>query len=169
MLETVSESRFNMWRAIFAMAHADNIITKEEEKFMREGLENYPFSKEQRQILEEDIKTAQNVGDCFQKITSHQDRSDFFVFARLLVWCDGDFDIQEQRILTEIQKIHISTLDFKELMEDVQLSFDDDEKEAMRRRTNALYEDIKNDKPSNGGFFGGILRKMLKPQTDQRD
>ena len=29
----MTDSRYNMWRAIFAVAHADNVISPEEEKF----------------------------------------------------------------------------------------------------------------------------------------
>ncbi|MBL4588960.1 MAG: TerB family tellurite resistance protein [Alphaproteobacteria bacterium] len=163
MTEQISESRFNMWRAIFAMAWADSVITEDEEKFMRDAIERYPFTEDQREVLELDMTKEQHVGTCFSHITEQQDRSDFFVFARLLVWCDGDFDEQEQYIMTELKKVHISSLDFETMVKDVSLSFEDDEKEAMKKNMRAMYAELqKESKDSSGGFFGGVIRKMWK-------
>ncbi len=160
---SVTDSRFNMWRAVFAMAHADNIITESEEKFMREAIDTYPFSDDQKQVLELDMSKQQHVGRCFSNITDQQDRSDFFTFARLLVWCDGDFDEQEQMILTELKKVHISTLDFQTMVKDVRMSFEDNEKEEMKMRMRKMYAELqKQEKEEQGGFFAGLIKKMRK-------
>lgn len=167
MTEELSESRFNMWRAVFAMAHADDIITEQEDAFMREAIAKYPFSENQKEILELDITKKQHVGACFAKIIEQQDRSDFFTFARLLVWCDGDFDEQEQFILTELKKVHISTLDFQTMVKDVKLSFEDDEQEQMKKRMREMYADLQREKQEdNGGFFGSVIRKMWKSSSN---
>lgn len=163
MTYEISESRFNMWRAVFAMAHADDVITDQEETFMTEAIEKYPFSETQKDILKKDMRTKQHVGQCFASITEQQDRSDFFTFARLLVWCDGDFDEQEQFILTELKKVHISSLDFQTMMKDVKLSFEDEEKDEMRRKMREMYASLqKEQQEDNGSFFGSVIRKMWK-------
>ncbi len=158
----VSESRFNMWRAIFAMAHADDIVSEEETKFMKEAIERYDFSDKQREVLELDIKSPQHVGTSFSRITDSQDKSDFFTFARLMAWCDGDFDEQEQLILTELKKVHIKTLDFDTLVKDVKLSFEDEEHEEMKKRMRDMYADLSGDPKSKGSIFGAVINKMWR-------
>ncbi|NCC21325.1 MAG: TerB family tellurite resistance protein [Alphaproteobacteria bacterium] len=113
MSKKITESRFYMWRAIFAMAHADGIVTAEESEFMTEYLEHVDFSDAQRKILEEDMRSQQSVPDMFAKITEQSDRSQFFYFARLLAWCDGDFDAQEQAILDKLKVSHLAGLDME--------------------------------------------------------
>ena len=39
----VSESRFYMWRTLFSVAHADNVVTDEEIAFMAHILEDINF------------------------------------------------------------------------------------------------------------------------------
>ena len=43
----VSESRFYMWRTLFAVAHADNVVADEEVEFMAHILEDVEFSDHQ--------------------------------------------------------------------------------------------------------------------------
>ena len=45
MTNNVSESRFYMWRAIFALAHADHIVTDEEYRFMQKALDTENFQR----------------------------------------------------------------------------------------------------------------------------
>ena len=63
MSEGISESRFKMWRAVFAMAHADGLVTDHEKSFMENYLEKVPFSPEQREILREDMRDPELLGD----------------------------------------------------------------------------------------------------------
>lgn len=130
MTSGVSESKFNMWRAIFALAHADHVVTHEERRFMHRALATEGFSETQKRILEEDMETPQNITEMFMKIREQADRSRFFYFARMLLWCDGDFAAQEQAILTRLQGIHNRTLDFGRIGE-VDLKLEDDEKEWL--------------------------------------
>ena len=107
----VSESRFYMWRAIFAMAHADGVVTEEESDFLHEYLANVNFTKDQVAELKKDLKYPQDVGAMFSKISEQSDRAQFFYFARLLAWCDGDFDEQEKIILDKLRSSHIANID----------------------------------------------------------
>ncbi|MCB9991132.1 MAG: TerB family tellurite resistance protein [Rhodospirillales bacterium] len=94
----ISESRFNMWRAVFAMAHADHVVTAEERAFMENYLNRVAFSEEQRAVLRQDMIEAQDIYELFAEISDAEDRGAFFQFARELCWCDGDFDAQEEMI-----------------------------------------------------------------------
>lgn len=144
----VSESKFNMWRAIFALAHADHVVTEEERKFMQKALATEGFSPEQKRILEGDMEVSRDIRNMFMRITDQADRSRFFYFARMLLWCDGDFAAQEQAILTELQRAHNKTLDFSEIGV-VGLRLEEDEKEW-------LLEDV-----SKGRSAGGLWDRFL--------
>lgn len=122
MSEHVNESRFYMWRAIFAMAHADGVVTPEETEFLTEYMTSMPFSDEQRKTLMDDLGRPQDIGDMFSKIEDPADRTRFFFFARMLVWSDGDFDAQERRILDKLKKAHLSDSDLDRVTRDVRES-----------------------------------------------
>lgn len=103
--EPITESRFYMWRAVFAMAHVDGFLALEEQEQLYKYLETINFSKEQAGILREDVATAQPVDDMFAKITLYADKREFFELARALVWCDGDLDAQEALILEHLKGV----------------------------------------------------------------
>lgn len=125
---SVSDSKFNMWRAVFALAHADHVVTEEERRFMYKVLATENFSGAQKNILEEDMEIARDIPDMFMSITDPKDRSRFFYFARMLFWCDGDFAAQEQKILTELQRAQCGMAD---LSADTGLRLENDEKEWL--------------------------------------
>ena len=128
---SVSDSRFYMWRTIFAMAHADHQVTENEQSFMRDALKGEKFSKKQRQILEEDIKSPQNAADMFLKIDEQEDRSRFFYYARMLCWCDGQFDEQEQEIIIRLRQLHAKNIDFDRLLKSLDMVLEEEQKEML--------------------------------------
>lgn len=133
MSGAMTESRFYMWRAVFAIAHADRVVTAEERSFLYKVLADHPFSETQIRVLEADIDHAQDPGRMFEKITDQNDRSTFFHYARALVWCDGDFGAQEQKIMIALRKSHIETIDYEALANTMQLELDEDEKFSVKR------------------------------------
>lgn len=118
----LTTSRFYMWRAVFALAHADGVVTHEEAQFLSRHLARLPLTAEQREILTEDVREPQNPSLMFSRISNQVDRKDFFVHARLLVWCDNDYDAQEQKILGALQREYLNNLDDDELMLDITVS-----------------------------------------------
>jgi uncharacterized membrane protein YebE (DUF533 family) len=136
--EGISESRFHMWRAIFAMAHADGVVTSEETNFLNEYLARLNFSEEQKKTLVEDLEKAQDVGEMFAKITDQSDRSQFFYFGRMLAWCDGDFDEQEKIILDKLRLSHVSRIDIEQISRSVRESAALVAKDIDRRGDSAL-------------------------------
>lgn len=114
--ESLTESQFYMWRTLFALAHADQVVTKEEVRFMAEALEDVPFSEEQKAILKKDIKSPQDIIAMFSGVTDAQDQARFFKFAHDLVWADGDFGKAEQEILLKLQKAHIRAVSVDDLI-----------------------------------------------------
>ncbi len=105
---SLSTSRFNMWRAVVAMIHADGVVTAHELDFINRHISQSPLSEEQRAVLTADIGTAQDVYVMFSRIEEVEDKADFFVLARALSWCDGDLDKQEANILAQLQAMDIT-------------------------------------------------------------
>lgn len=115
---------------------------------MAEVLEGIPLSPEQKAVLEVDARVPQSIEDMFNGITDYNDQSEFFKFARELVLVDGDFGIEEQEVLTRLQKNHLDSANIDDLVGQVNLSFDDDDAPATpeptekKRGVSALLRDL---------------------------
>lgn len=126
MGEGVSESQFYMWRTVFALAHADNVVTQEEVRFMAEALAEVPFSEEQRGTLNKDAAEPQNIEAMFTGITDVKDQAAFFTFARELVHVDGDYGPEEQAIMLKLKELHVKTTNIDELIGMTSLELEDE-------------------------------------------
>lgn len=126
MKDRISESQFYMWRALFAMAHADNVVTDEEIRYMAEVMEDIPFSEEQQKTLNDDIKNPKDIIQMFDGIKDARDQAKFFKFAQELVWVDGDYGKKEQEIMLQLIQAHVKTTNLDELIGSVNLEFDEE-------------------------------------------
>ena len=104
MTQELNNSRFHMWRAVVAIAHADGVVTPHELFFINEYLKDITLSDEQREVIGQGLRNAQDIAHIFGQITEHQDQVDFFALARALSWSDGDFDAQEKKIIKRLEK-----------------------------------------------------------------
>lgn len=98
----IPESEFNMWRAVFAFSLVDNVLSVEEQKLLKSSTISIPFSAAQLAALKEDFKKPQDIELLYRKITAPKDKERFCVLARALVWCEGNMDAQEERILKKV-------------------------------------------------------------------
>lgn len=121
MTVSVTNSEFYMWRTVFAVSHADGVVTDEEIRFMAEVLEDQSFSEEQKEILKDDIHNPKDPTEMFEQIGDVEDQAKFFEFARELVWIDGDFGGAEQKVMVDLIGEHIKTVDFEKLVQEVDL------------------------------------------------
>lgn len=112
----ITDSEFYMWRTVFALVHADNVVSKEEVRYMAEVMEDVPFSESQRIVLQDDIYNPKDAGQMFAKITDLKDQIQFFKYARKLVWIDGEYDETEQNALIKLIRKHMSTVDWEALI-----------------------------------------------------
>jgi hypothetical protein len=103
--QSISESEFYMWRAIFAFTYVDNMLSMEEQELLQSYLANVPFSSKQRIILKDDLRNPKDVVELHKKITNPEDKKRFCVLARAIVWCEGDMDMQEKAILKKVSCI----------------------------------------------------------------
>lgn len=107
-MQGLSESRFNMWRAVVAMAHADDVVKPHEINFILENTQNVPMTEEQRATLAEDLRKSVPMQTVFDKISHPRDKEDFFHLARAICWSDGDFDEMEQEMLRQLHGLSLS-------------------------------------------------------------
>ncbi len=126
MIECNRESEFYIWRTLFAVAHADNVVTPEEITFMAQILEDVNFSPEQTSILKDDLVNPKDPEAMFHRITDQNDRIKFFDLARDLVWVDGDFGAEEQGVMVELYKIHIKDTNVDKLVGNIEMEFEED-------------------------------------------
>lgn len=117
MGNSVSESRFYMWRAVVAMVHADGVVTPHEVAFVNDYICDLDLSKEQMDTVGQDLQTPQDVYEMYANIVEQQDKKDFFALARALSWCDGDYDGQEKMIIEKLEEIHMNDENRDLLME----------------------------------------------------
>ncbi|MGQ0527052.1 MAG: DUF533 domain-containing protein [Alphaproteobacteria bacterium] len=122
---TVTESEFQMWRAVFALAHTDGMVTGGEIRFMAEALEDIPFSAQQKLTLNADIKNPKNVTDMFKSIEDPKDQAKFFKLAHEIVWADGEYSQSEQKILLELKSSHIRSTNIDDLVGKIDLEFEE--------------------------------------------
>lgn len=98
----VSEDEFMMWRAVFAFALVDHDLNIEKQKILTHHMSTRPFSADQMVILRDDMKSPQDVEELYGQISVQKFKEKFCALARTLVWCDGDIDLQEKRILQNV-------------------------------------------------------------------
>ncbi len=127
MSKGLSESEFYMWRTLFAIAHADHVVTSEEVRFMAEALEDIPFSQEQHDILNDDITNPKDILEMFDGISDVHDQARFFKFARRLVWIDGDYGMEEQAIMLKLEEAHLARVNIvDDLVGSIKMEFEED-------------------------------------------
>ena len=101
----MTQSEFFMWRAVFAFAFVNNLITLEERHFLNNRLRTENFSPAEKEILKRDLQTPKDVEWLFTRIETDEDRRNFCHMARALAWSKGDMDRQEEKILEHISHL----------------------------------------------------------------
>lgn len=110
--------KFNMWRCIVAMAHADNIVMEDEKEYLKNIFDkmkdNTDMAEEHYQILLEDIETPQNVDHLMADLNAPECQSQVVYFARVLAHKDGNLHPTEAQL---IEKLRANALEGKNLEE----------------------------------------------------
>lgn len=145
-MNTISDSRFHMWRAVTAMVHADSVVKPHEVNFIVENLRTLPFTEAQMTVLVQDLKKPADMEEHFLKITSPRDKEDFFHLAQAIAWSDGEFDEQEQALLDRIRALPRAKNDIT-LMETALENF------------RGLY--IEGQPPTDRSSMFGLIRELL--------
>ena len=96
------EDVFRLWRAVFALVHVDGTFTEEEQNYIKQIIETFAFTEEQRQTIEQDIKDKASVIQLFEDIQDEDNQRQFFVMVRTIAWCDGYLHEAEQEVMQKI-------------------------------------------------------------------
>ncbi len=110
----VSDSRFNMWRSVIAVAHADHKLTDEEVSFIREKIEKCGCDTDQTETLYEDLLKPASLADVLPKVTEPADRSMLVYYARLLAWADDEYAEAEEMLLNMMRDNALSQINLEQ-------------------------------------------------------
>lgn len=132
----VTESFFNMWRAIIVMAHADGVIHPKEKEFFDKVFANmaraYALTPQQAQTLDDDLKTAQNIDALLPQITDPEFRSLLLYFSQVVAWIDGNLSPDESELLRKLHAAFGKAQDTGEVMAKIRQDIAD---QMFRRKT----------------------------------
>ena len=96
----LSNDEFYMWRTLLALAHIDEILTKEEKSLIQSKLPVGDLSEEQEKVLDGDVAIPQ------EKISDIAVQKKFFDIAYELVLVDGDYHKSEYSTIHTLQKMY---------------------------------------------------------------
>ncbi len=139
----ISESKYNMWRTIVALSHADGVFHKKEQEYLLSILDNVDLSDEQKSVLIEDSKVPKDPVAFFDNITEPSDRSQLFYIGRILLWVDDEFTKDEEEAFNKLRELALNKVDFQAVMKRVdQVAEDFKAKEEARKESRPLYQKI---------------------------
>lgn len=113
--DSLTDSKFNMWRACMAVVRLDGKVTTDEMDWVVEKLKLIPFSDAQRKILEEDFKVGTSASSLIEKITDKKDRAFLLHMIRVIGHLDNDFSDEEKQLFKTLNDAIMMKLDLKAL------------------------------------------------------
>lgn len=148
----LSNSMFNMWRCLLAIAWADGNCGKEETAYFGKVFENlaryFDLSQEQRNTLGDDLEnpSALEALTLFSHINDPDVRGKLITFAEDLVMLDGELHPNEEDILRRLHLTEDPSLDREALKVEIrQIIAAGREKRAQEKAE--LREEIRNMSP----------------------
>jgi len=152
MVSQITESKFNWWRALVALVHVDHVVVDEEREFFLKRFDKINFTEEQKKTLRADLDIPQDVNKFFSSLTDKEHRASFIYFARLLFWCDGIFEKQEEKILALLKDDVLSKIDLAAVMNDVTENVERSMREYNDARDQSE-EDLYDDSWFGGAYY----------------
>ena len=119
----ISDSQFNMWRAVIAIAHADGTVQPEEKAFLDKTLAKldavYNLSDAQRKTLTDEMQAPQSIATLLPLITEPENRSMLVHFGEILAWADNEISVDEEAILKKLHAGQMDSVEMNRLRADV--------------------------------------------------
>ena len=115
----MTESKFNMWRACVSAVHLDNKVTSEERAWVEEKIRLLPFSKEQKDIIAEDLKNGKNFEISFKKITDKIDLAFLLNTLRVISYLDKDFSEMEKINFKKLEEVVLKGINLKAIENEI--------------------------------------------------
>jgi len=115
----ISESKFQMWRGTIALAQVDNHVSKEEKLWLDQHLKKIPFTKEQREILQNDFEKGIKLDDILLNSLEPRERGMLVSFANTIFKRDG-LAPEEEVVLSQLTGQIMGDLKVEELTNEVE-------------------------------------------------
>ncbi|ATH08558.1 hypothetical protein BIY24_11535 [Halobacteriovorax marinus] len=115
----ISESKFQMWRGTIALAQVDNHVSKEEKLWLDQHLKKIPFTKEQREILQNDFEKGIKLDDILLNSLEPRERGMLVSFANTIFKRDG-LAPEEEVVLSQLTGQIMGDLKVEELTSEVE-------------------------------------------------
>ena len=156
---TVSDSKFHMFRCMIVMAHADNVFCDFERGYMHALMNHHatPLSEEQYQILQDDMENPKQLEDLLPHVTEPEYRGQIVYFARLMAHKDDELHPSEEDLLNRLHANAMDGIDIESLRADA--------KKAIALDMEARRKEIDELRPK-AGIFGAFDRMMLSIGVD---
>jgi len=159
--ENLSDSRFHMWRAVFAMAHVDGEVTDDEVTFVENYLERVPFSDAHKEALRQDLSVPQKVSEMLAHVSDPADQSDFFQFSQMLVLADDDYSASEKAILERMRGAQADAVGTEDMLRKIRGA----RKAAMLRR--AIEDQAFEEQAKDVVGIANVVR-YITPSVDRK-
>lgn len=101
----MTDSEFYMWRALFAFAVVDRVLTLEKRRILKNFLKGTVFTESQKAVLDRDMKAPKDVEWLFVRITAPEYRQKFCTLARELVGHQGADLPQAEQLLQHLSRL----------------------------------------------------------------
>ena len=115
----ISTSQFYMWRAVIAVAHADDLVQDAERAYLNRVIANMDrvngLTDDQKSIFAADIETPQKISDLLPYINDPQWRGQLIYFAGMLAHADGTLDPREDDIIKKLRADQMASLHLDEI------------------------------------------------------
>ncbi|HYD18467.1 MAG TPA: hypothetical protein VEF76_08320 [Patescibacteria group bacterium] len=136
--QVMSESQYQMWRGVIAIAHVDGKMHDEERAYLRRTFQNldrvYGLSVEQRKQLDDDMENPKDLATILPLITEPQFRGTLIHFGEVMVWADSEVSPEEEDVIKKLYTQQMSTIDEQKLRAEVKASLASSQAELERER-----------------------------------
>jgi hypothetical protein len=152
---SLTESKFNMWRACIAILVIDNKLDSKEKDWFEAKLKHIPFNDEQLSRLHNDLVDKVSFLEIIPAITDKRDRAFLLHQIRVLGHIDGRFDESERSAFKNLEKIIIEKLDVEGIRAEIEAL------EVSSYHEDEVYK-VDNEHSAVEGLYKSFL-KFLNP------
>jgi len=119
----LSDSQFNMWRCVIAIAHADGKLQPEELEYLERVFARldqvHGLTPEQKNAFSRELAQPRKIADLLPLVTEPQFRGALIHFGEVLAWADNEVSVDEENILKSLRAEHLGKMDMDTLRAEV--------------------------------------------------
>ena len=119
-MASISESKFQAWRACVAVIFLDSTVSNEESRWVEEKIKILPLTNDQRLILIKDLKTGISLSETLSKITDKKDLAFVVDTFRVLGNIDNKFSSVEKESFKKLESQVLQGLDLVAISREIE-------------------------------------------------